>query len=460
MADNTTLNTGSGGDVIASDDIAGVKFQRIKLIHGADGVNDGDVSSSNRLPVTTSGTVTEASAASILTGVQLIDDTVFTDDTSTHTTAVTKGLGIMAVANPTDAAVDANDIGMVAMTLARALKNDITTIAGTSPSATNPLPTRESDGTGFIKTITLGSDRYKGVGMVQNIVASTANSSTGNIASGAAFTGTSEGSLGINTIQVNLFADQNCTIQIQQSNDGTNWDYVQGGIYKSQASIGSVIAVYAAGSFFRVIVTNNGASTTTAFRLQTILAPIGSPSVKVDAISVEGVKRATYRASTIVPLVTAVTVNRTIWNIIGSATKTVTIKRITISGVSIATAVNYVVFNLVKYSTATTGGTSSTLASVPLDALNAAATAVVKAYTAVATDGALIGTLASAKVLCPITATAAALQFGEDIVWNFSDINGSGGIVLRGVAQELAILYPVAAATVPTQAISVEWTEE
>lgn len=51
MADNTTLNTGSGGDVIGSDDISSVKYQRIKLIHGADGTNDGDVSRTNPLPV-------------------------------------------------------------------------------------------------------------------------------------------------------------------------------------------------------------------------------------------------------------------------------------------------------------------------------------------------------------------------------------------------------------------------
>jgi hypothetical protein len=52
MADNTTLNTGTGGDVIASDDISSVKYQRIKLIHGADGVNAGDVSETNPFPVT------------------------------------------------------------------------------------------------------------------------------------------------------------------------------------------------------------------------------------------------------------------------------------------------------------------------------------------------------------------------------------------------------------------------
>ncbi len=51
MADNTTLNTGTGGDVIAADEISGVKYQRIKLIHGADGVNEGDVTHDNGLPV-------------------------------------------------------------------------------------------------------------------------------------------------------------------------------------------------------------------------------------------------------------------------------------------------------------------------------------------------------------------------------------------------------------------------
>src|SRR6187402_74336 len=51
MADNVTTNAGSGGDVVAADDISGVKYQRIKLIHGADGTNDGDVASANPLPV-------------------------------------------------------------------------------------------------------------------------------------------------------------------------------------------------------------------------------------------------------------------------------------------------------------------------------------------------------------------------------------------------------------------------
>ena len=51
MVDNTVLNLGTGGDTLANNDIGGVKFQRIKLIHGAAGVNAGDVSAANGLPV-------------------------------------------------------------------------------------------------------------------------------------------------------------------------------------------------------------------------------------------------------------------------------------------------------------------------------------------------------------------------------------------------------------------------
>ena len=62
MADNTVLNTGVGGDTIASDDIGGVKFPRSKIVIGADGTNDGDVSSANPLPVKGTGTAGTANS--------------------------------------------------------------------------------------------------------------------------------------------------------------------------------------------------------------------------------------------------------------------------------------------------------------------------------------------------------------------------------------------------------------
>ena len=56
MADNVQLNLGTGGDSLGADDISGVKYQRVKMIHGADGVNDGDVSSANPMPIEIFGT--------------------------------------------------------------------------------------------------------------------------------------------------------------------------------------------------------------------------------------------------------------------------------------------------------------------------------------------------------------------------------------------------------------------
>jgi len=58
------------------------------------------------------------------TATTLIATAIFVDDTATHTTGATVALGIGAVAVPSDAAIDANDIGMVAMSLDRRLHVD------------------------------------------------------------------------------------------------------------------------------------------------------------------------------------------------------------------------------------------------------------------------------------------------------------------------------------------------
>lgn len=50
MADNTTLSAGAGGDTIATDDIAGVKYQRVKVTFGADGAA-ADVAAAEPLPI-------------------------------------------------------------------------------------------------------------------------------------------------------------------------------------------------------------------------------------------------------------------------------------------------------------------------------------------------------------------------------------------------------------------------
>ena len=51
MANNTTLNPGAGGDVIAAEDVSGVKYPVSKIVIGAAGAVEGDVSSTRPLPV-------------------------------------------------------------------------------------------------------------------------------------------------------------------------------------------------------------------------------------------------------------------------------------------------------------------------------------------------------------------------------------------------------------------------
>ncbi len=203
MADNIILNTGSGGSVLAADDISNVFYQRVKLqasaadsteelskaedtahsdgdsglmalavrrdanttLVGTDGdyapfqvdadgklkveIFDGGDSltvdnagltdlaaaiNANEMDVNikTSITQTVASGATFtvqedggaLTALQLIDDTVFVDDTATHSTGTTKLIGVGVVATPTDGSVGANDIGMLAMSTDRRLHVD------------------------------------------------------------------------------------------------------------------------------------------------------------------------------------------------------------------------------------------------------------------------------------------------------------------------------------------------
>lgn len=172
-----------------------------------------------------------------------------------------------------------------------------------------------------------------------------------------------------------------------------------------------------------------------------------------------GVKR-TYRASSIIPYVPAVTINRSIFVIGGSATTTVTVKRIIVTGASL-TAVQYVAINAVRYSTATTGGTSTSLPQVPLDTNNAAGTAAqVRTYTVVPTDGTLVGTLDSRRVFMQATTAVAGGPLHEEVVFYFGDMADTQGAVLRGTSQEVALLFPVAPASTPTLTVSVEWTEE
>jgi hypothetical protein len=145
MADNITLNAGSGGSTLATDDISGVQYQRVKITYGIDGTAT-DVSSSNPLPVTidslaVTGGGVESSAlrvtiASDSTGVLSVDDnggsiTVDNDGTFAVQAAQSGAWNVTNVSGtislPTGAATAAKQ---PALGTAGAASSDVITVQG------------------------------------------------------------------------------------------------------------------------------------------------------------------------------------------------------------------------------------------------------------------------------------------------------------------------------------------
>ncbi len=171
------------------------------------------------------------------------------------------------------------------------------------------------------------------------------------------------------------------------------------------------------------------------------------------------VQKATYRASTTAVLVAAVTSPNPWLTIYGSATKTIKIQSIVVSGLTL-TAVAYLNIGLRKYSTAVSGGTSTALTQVPVDANSAAGTATnVNAYTAIPTAGTTVGDISNRRVMGQAT-TAAAAGIPQIVDFDFAPIGDGTATVLRGTAQGIGLYWITAPATTVSMLVRIEWTEE
>ncbi len=137
----------------------------------------------------------------------------------------------------------------------------------------------------------------------------------------------------------------------------------------------------------------------------------------------------------------------------GSASKTIRITRIVISATQTTGAVRDVL--LIKRSATNTAGTSAAATRVPNDANDAAATATVLQYTANPSGlGASVGTIRAEKAFIPAT-TAVPSR----IEWDFTRL-GSRPIVLRGVAQGIAVNLNAVTSAGNSVNVVFEWTEE
>jgi hypothetical protein len=93
------------------------------------------------------------------------------------------------------------------------------------------------------------------------------------LAIGEIWSGSATSTLGVAGIQVTLHTDQNCTLYVDQSPDGNNWDISYA--YNYYTGINNfAITAQAVNSYVRVRLKNIGSNSTTYFRLQTALCPI------------------------------------------------------------------------------------------------------------------------------------------------------------------------------------------
>lgn len=124
------------------------------------------------------------------------------------------------------------------------------------------------DGSGYVNVQTTTDG---GIVINQNTVVDSANSTTTNLAGGATFVGPWIPDLNYTAVQYTIKADQNCTIYIEQSPDGTNPDISD--VFNFFAPTGTGNTIQLVASYYRARITNTSPNTTTYLRFQIIKVP-------------------------------------------------------------------------------------------------------------------------------------------------------------------------------------------
>lgn len=272
----------------------------------------------------------------------------------------------------------------------------------------------------------------------------TANSSTANIGAGASFTGASQSNMGVAAIQVGIFVNQNCTVELQQSLNGSDWDFVSR--YFVVASAPDNRTFVAKGSFVRIVVTNTSGSTATTVRIQTIGVPVSAPLTYRDGVAVDWVQQPTYRA-----VFTGAPLAGVCMSLKGSASKLVTVTRVGWSATDNAgTSVDVTIAKC----TAMAPGTAASLTMVPLDSKFPAATALAQSWS-VAPTPTVVGSIYGSRYFIGKLSTTT----GGQVDLAFGDMPGVVPVRLRGVGEWLAVLFSAVGGS-PAADIWMGWTEE
>lgn len=118
MADNVTLNSGSGGATLATDDVSSVHFQKVKIDVGGDGVSAA-LSNSNPIPVSDAGgsLTVDVSGTVTVDGSGVTQPVSGTVAVSSITTAVVPGTGATNLGKAEDAGHSSGDVGVMALSV-------------------------------------------------------------------------------------------------------------------------------------------------------------------------------------------------------------------------------------------------------------------------------------------------------------------------------------------------------
>lgn len=295
-----------------------------------------------------------------------------------------------------------------------------------------------------MESVVVNGERHLQTSTIQYVYQFAGNTSVANIGPGASFTGTAESNMGVGSIQVGTFINQPCTVELQQSINGSDWDFVSR--YYTVASVADNRTFVAKGSFIRVVVTNTGGGAATIVRIQTIGVPISPPLTYRDGVAIDWVQQPTYRA-----VFTGAPIAGVCVSLKGSASKLITVTR---AGWSATDASGTSVDVTIAKCTAMAPGTAASLAMVPLDSKFPAATALAQSWS-VAPTPTIVGSIYGARYFIGKVSTTTGGQV--DLV--FGDMPGAVPPRLRGTSEWLSIAFSAVGGS-PLSDIWMGWTEE
>lgn len=143
----------------------------------------------------------------------------------------------------------------------------------------------------------------------------------------------------------------------------------------------------------------------------------------------------------------------------GSSSRTIRVRQIMLD-YTVATAGVHADPILQKTSTAPSGGTSTALTQVPLDAnYPAGSSNLAVVYTVAPTSGTVIGVIGTQMKWAQITATVTGGS-ASPYPFLYRPYSESDAVVLRGTAECIQAAFGTTTANAPTVTVSVMWTEE